>query len=417
MRKTPVSLLLRTLVALAALIASSSPGLAQMPDPRSMSGLAMPTADLPDGTVSVRVVRGQMTNNLQGIEVELHGAGATRTATTGVDGRAQFTGVPVGATVHAHAVLDGESLQTNDFEVPPQGGVRTLLVFSDPNGAPAGPAPPAAPVGAGEPAAGGIGLSLGGNSRIALEFREDVLQVFYLFEILNRTSEPIAPPSALIFDMPRGAEGTTMLEGATPQATARGTRVTVTGPFPPGATQLPVAFRIDAFGSTLELEQRFPLPYEMPAIAVQKVGDMRVASPQIARTQEAPIERSVFIMGTGPRLEAGQPFTLQLDGVPHQSRTPVYIALVLAGLVVALGCWIALQPGRVDAGAGRRGTLEARREQDLAALAALERQRRAGQIDESRYVARRVTLMARLERIYGELDVSGPPPGGQGVAA
>ena len=398
--RTPFVLALAALLAIAAAAAS-----AQMPDPRSMSGMAMPTADLPDGTVSVRVVRGQMSNNLAGVSVELHGAGANRTATTGEDGRAQFTGLPVGAQVHAHAVVDGESLQTNDFEVPASGGVRTLLVFTDRGGAAtAEPMPPAG----GGPAA--PGLSIGGNSRIALEFREDVLQVFYLFQILNRSAEPITPPSALIFDMPRGAEGTALLDGATPQANARGSRVTVTGPFPPGATELPIAFRLDAFGSQLRIEQYLPLPYEMPAIAIQKVGDMRVASPQIARTQEAPIETSVFIMGTGPRLEAGQPFVLELENVPHQSRTAVYVALGLAGAIVMLAAWLAVKPGRPDAAAGRRRALEARRDADLATLAALDRDHRAGRVEGSRYAARRAELVGRLERIYGELDAGGPTP-------
>jgi hypothetical protein len=390
----------------------------QAPDARSMSGLAMPTADLPDGTVSVRVVRGQMSNNLQGVRVELHGAGANRTAVSGEDGRAQFSGLPPGARVHAHATHEGEQLETDEFEVPARGGVRALLVFSEAGQAAASPAPDGG--GAAFHGAAGVGndpLSIGGNSRIALEFREDVLQVFYLLQILNRTSEPITPPSALIFDMPRGAEGTTLLEGATRQANARGTRVTVTGPFQPGVTELPVAFRLDAFGSTLSIEQRFPLPFEMMAIAVQKVGDMQVSSPQIARTQEAPIESALFVMGTGPRLEAGQPFTLQLTGVPHQNRTAVYLALFLAGAIVAIATWIALKPGRLDAVQARRRTLEARRERELAGLAALERQYRTGSIDEARYARRREAHMVQLEHIYGELDVRGETPGGQDAAA
>jgi hypothetical protein len=408
-------------VMLAAVLLAVSPVVdAQMPDARAMSGLAMPTSDLPDGTVSVRVVRGSMTNNLSGIRVELHGAGPARAETTGADGRAQFTGLPTGARVHAHAVHEGERLETSEFEVPATGGIRSLLVFSEPGQA-AAPPPASRDVEAtaapGAVPAGAEGLSIGGNSRVVLEFREDVLQVFYLLEILNRTGEPITPPSALIFDMPRGAEGTTLLEGATTQANARGTRVTVTGPFQPGVTPLPVAFRFDAFGSTVSLEQRFPLPFEMVAIAVQKVGDMQVSSPQVARTQETPIESSVFLMGNGPRLEAGHPFTLQLTGVPHHDRTPVYLALVLAAALVGLAAWMAIRPGGHDAAAARRRTLETRRERDLAALVTLERQYRAGGIDESRYADRRAMLVTRLESVYGELDESGAAPGGHGAAA
>ena len=35
------------------------------PDPRQMSGIPLPDAELNDGTVSVRVIRGQLSNNVQ----------------------------------------------------------------------------------------------------------------------------------------------------------------------------------------------------------------------------------------------------------------------------------------------------------------------------------------------------------------
>ena len=73
--------------------------------------------------------------------------------------------------------------------------------------------------------------------------------MFYLLEIVNRTGAAVTPASALIFDMPTGAEGTTVLEGSTKNASAKGTRVTVTGPFAPGVTPLQIAFRLDSLGS------------------------------------------------------------------------------------------------------------------------------------------------------------------------
>src|SRR5690606_10340678 len=81
---------------------------AQMPDPRMMHGQALPAGDLAPGTVTVRVVRESIANNLPGIDVELHGAGAVRRATTGLDGRAQFEGLPAGARVHVRTVVGGE---------------------------------------------------------------------------------------------------------------------------------------------------------------------------------------------------------------------------------------------------------------------------------------------------------------------
>ena len=55
-----------------------------MPDPKQMSGRPLPVGDLPVGTVTVRVVRGSMTNVVANQAVELTGAGAPLTATTNV---------------------------------------------------------------------------------------------------------------------------------------------------------------------------------------------------------------------------------------------------------------------------------------------------------------------------------------------
>jgi hypothetical protein len=48
----------------------------QMPDPKKISGVPLPVPDVPVGTITVRVVRGQISNILPGQTVELTGAGA-----------------------------------------------------------------------------------------------------------------------------------------------------------------------------------------------------------------------------------------------------------------------------------------------------------------------------------------------------
>src|SRR4029450_7359935 len=45
----------------------------QMPDPKQMSGIPRPVTDLPAGHVSVRLIRGQLSNNIQGHPVEIVG--------------------------------------------------------------------------------------------------------------------------------------------------------------------------------------------------------------------------------------------------------------------------------------------------------------------------------------------------------
>ena len=393
---------------------------AQMPDLATMSGMSLPVPALPDGTVTVRVVRDQITNNVSGVAVELHGAGDVRRATTGADGRAQFAGVPAGRQVHAVALVDGKRIESRQFDMPAKGGVRTILAAfsSSPAGAATAPPGGTAPGGATAPPGSGSSLSIGGNSRIAAEFSDDVLQMFYLFEIVNRTGAAITPASALIFDMPTGAEGTTVLEGSTKNATAKGTRVTITGPFAPGVTPLQIAFRLDALGSAATITSTFPLPMDVVSMAVQKIGGMTVSSPQVLRVQERPLDTSVFVMGMGPRLEAGAPLVLQLEGLPYKSLMPVYVALALATAIVGVAVWFMIFPGQFEAAGARRRALHERREKGLAALAALDAEHRAGRIDEAHYADQRTTLVAQLERVYGELDLEGATtPGGQGVAA
>ena len=64
-----------------------------MPDPKQMSGRPLPVGDLPVGTVTVRVVRGSMTNVVANQAVELTGAARPLTATTNAQGRAEFPGL------------------------------------------------------------------------------------------------------------------------------------------------------------------------------------------------------------------------------------------------------------------------------------------------------------------------------------
>src|SRR5262252_4795504 len=63
----------------------------QMPDPKQMAGIPRPVNDLPDGSISVRLIRGQLSNNIASHAVELHYAnGRVVKVSTDDAGRAQF---------------------------------------------------------------------------------------------------------------------------------------------------------------------------------------------------------------------------------------------------------------------------------------------------------------------------------------
>lgn len=376
-----------------------------------MAGTPLGAPELADGTVSVRVLREQLGNNVANHPVTLKGAQITRTATTDAQGRATFTGIEVGTVVVATTEVDGEALQSQEFDIPAKGGVRVALVaglkaLKEREQA-------AAAAGANEPPRQGI-VVFGGETRVIFEFQDDNLNAFYILDIINSARTPIDPGAPLVIELPKNAVGAAAMEGSSPLASVSGTRVTITGPFPPGTTAVQVAYTLQYDSDTVTIEQPWPAPVEEMFVAIEQVGALKISSPQLPDQQEADASGTKFLMARGPRLNANQPFTVTLSGLPHHDTTLQKLGVALALLVLGAGFWAALT------GAPARKTeiakLQARREKLFAELVELEQQRKAGRIDEKRYLAKRLNLSTQLERVLGELDRS-PSSGGEGVAA
>jgi hypothetical protein len=370
-----------------------------MPDPKQMAGIPRPVDDLPTGSVSVRLIRGQLSNNIADHPVDLvFGNGRVLTVKTDEAGRAQFDKLPGGSPVKAIAVVDGERLESQEFPAPAQGGIRLMLVATDKT-AGAGKQGGAAAV-TGQ-------VTLGNETRIVIEPGDEVVAVYYLLDIVNNTSTPVTPATPFRFDMPAGAQGTNVMEGSTPLAKANGMHVTVDGPFPPGKTFVQVACQLPVTAATLDITQIFPAPLERLAVLVKKVGDIKLSSAQIGRQQEFPNEGEVIIGAMGNAVAAGQPIALTLTDLPHHSMAPRYTALALAGVIVLGGIWAARQsqddPAAREA---ERKRLIARREKLLADLVRLENDYRNGRGDRARYASRREELVTSLETVYGALDDS-----------
>jgi hypothetical protein len=375
-----------------------------MPDPALMHGRAIPAADLPAGTITVRVVREAVTNNIVGQEVRLTAGGSTRTATTDDQGRATFGELAQGAEARAQATVDGEELVSEPIRIPASGGLRVILVAGLKKA-------PAAP-----PVRGSV--TLGPNTRILMEFRDDTLQVFYILEILNAASAPVDIGGPLILDLPTGAAGAATLEGSAPTATVSGDRVTITGPFAPGTTSVQIGFRLLYTSPTIAIAQRWPVPLEQLTVALEKVGAATMTSPQFSTVGEVNAESGTpFLLASGAAMPAGSTLAIELVNLPVHSPTPRYVALGLALTIIGIGAWFALTTRTRSADAHRR--LVARRDKLLAELAGLEDRRvRKGGLSASDE-ARRQRLVAELEQIYGELDESGlgPQGGGKDLAA
>jgi hypothetical protein len=372
-----------------------------MPDPKQMSGIPLPTPDVPAGTITVRLIKGSLSNPITDHPVELHGGGTPLKSTTNEVGRAEFTKLAAGSRVKAIALVGTERLESQEFAVPSAGGIRVMLVAADPQAAKRvdedrrlaqGPAEPGEVV-------------LGDQSRFVFELNDDGMSVFNILQILNTARTPVEPSQPIVFDLPEDAEGTALLEGSSPQATLVDRRITVQGPFAPGVTLVQFAYSLDYSGATLSVEQRLPAQLTELNLLAQKVGDMRLTSPQVAGQREMSAQGENYIVAQGPAIGTGDALSVTFNGLPHTPLWPRNVALGLAVLIVAMGTWGSLRRVRGAAVADdRRKLLQARRERLFSELTSLEEQHRTGSIEPERYSSSRHDLVRALERIYAELD-------------
>jgi hypothetical protein len=384
-----------------ALFLSGAVPAAQMPDPKQMSGMPLPVSDIPVGTVTVRLIRGQLTNPLPGETVELAGPGMSpRTAKSDESGRAQFTGLTPGTRVKASTTISGERIESQEFEVPSAGGIRLMLVATD--------------TAAGKPTEGGAGIPpsavvpgsvvLGPESRFVIEVGDDGLNVFNILQITNGARTPVQTKAPLMFELPADATGAGLLEGSAKNAVAEKGRIAVTGPFPPGNTVVQFAYTIPFGGDTMTIHQKLPVQMTQFTILAQKVGNMQLSSPQMEQHREMTAEGQAYILGRGPAVRAGDTVAMTLTGLPHEATWPRYLALTLAIAILAAGAFAARGREPAPDTSSRRRKLHADRDRLLGQLAALEDERRQGTIDEQRYAARRSDLIASLEGVYAQLD-------------
>ncbi|MEO7134994.1 MAG: hypothetical protein ABI024_12315 [Vicinamibacterales bacterium] len=382
----------------------------EMPDPSAIAGTPLPAPELPTGTVTVRVVKERMGNNVAGQDVTLMIGAAKRTLKTDGQGRAQFSGLTAGDTVQATTIVDGETLTSQEFAVPGNGGVRVALIA----GIAAAKAAEkrSAEAAAKEPARTGV-VEIGPESRIILEYQDDNLTVFYLLEIVNNARTPIDIGGPLLLKLPTGAAGASMMQGSSPRASALGDMLTITGPFAPGKTVAQVGFSLPQAKESLSIAQKWPVALAQVFVGIEKIGNMKVASPQLTDTRETNSDGQPFIMATGPRLNAGDTLVLNLTGLPAHSNIQRDVALAAAVIIFTLGAWFAISPGKAHA--AQDAKLNAHREKLLNDIVSMERKRRQQALSGADE-ARLQRLTTELERVIAELDRL-PKAGNEGAAA
>lgn len=388
-----------SILALAVCLAAGRASGQDMPDPSLIHGRALPAPELANGTVTVRVVREAIGNNVAGQAVRLTVGSTERTATTDELGRAEFTGLPAGQAT-ATATVDGEALTSQPFEVPTTGGLRVILVAGIARAAERKAAEEKEAAAA--PAVKGV-VVFGGNTRILAQFNSDNLDLYYVLEVLNGARTRVDTGAPIVITLPPGASGAAALDGSSRLASVSERAITISGPFPAGSTNVQVGFRLPYSGDQLRLQQQWPIALQQVTVGVEKVGNLSVASPQFTSvTDVRPDASSVYALGTGAALAAGSTLDVTISNLPHHSPVPRYVALSLAVGVVALGVWLSVSArgSRTDT----RHALTRRRDELLGQLTNLDTKQRAGGAEDERYRSRRERLTGELEQIYGELD-------------
>ena len=366
------------------------------PDPRRMSGIPLPDPQLSTGTISVRVIRGQMSNNVADHPVELTQGDELVTVNTDADGRATFLKLDPGSSASVSTVHDGVRLDSQQFSVPNQGGIRLLLVGED-----------VANVTSDEVVLPGE-ITLGSESRIAVELGEESVTVFYFLDIMNWQDVSVEPRSAVSVSVPEGAEGTTVLRESSPRSRVDGTTVSLPGPFAPGMTPLRMAYVLPYSGDRLAIEQQFSADLEALLVVVEKWGDMNIVSEQISRRADMGPDAiggdTTYIFGAGSRVQAGVPVAFEISGLPHHNRLPATLTLALSGVMLFAGILGAMSGVDDSVENSNFQRLEAKKNRLFQELVKLEYQRRTEKVGITKYSSRRATIIAAIEVVYRDLD-------------
>jgi hypothetical protein len=391
---------------------------AQMPDLSQMTGRPLPSGDLPAGTVSVRVVRGALSNNVAGVEVRLQDGEQTLAATTDANGRATFVNVAVGRPWRAVSTVDRERLESQTFTMPSAGGIRMLLVAglgaAAGTGSSAPTAPPGSPAGPGSPVPNASGppvpgdVTLGTQSRFVIELAEDSVEVYGLFDLVNVGPAPVQPAAPIVFQLPREGRNVTVLEGSSPQAKADGNRVVVSGPFASGATPVQLAYRYPHEGGRLRISQALPLRLGRTTVIVRKLPGLELQVTNAQGQRDVTVEGRTYLVANGGPIDARASLDLTIGGLPHHRTWPRTLAVALALAILIGGLLLAWRATPEAPDQEELKALRARRATLFEQLVSLERRRIGELADEPGLLARRSELMTTIQALDETLAATLP---------
>lgn len=316
-------------VVLLALIGSAWPSSAAaqiaMPNPKEISGVPLPAADVPAGSLTVRVIRGGFDKNVADQPVLFVVDGKSQTVKTDAQGRAQISGLKRGATIKASTVVENETLTSKDITID-NTGLRVVLVATDPEAAAREAEDKKL---AGGPAVRGT-VVLGPNTRVVVEPGDEVVTVFYVLDIVNSARAPVDLGGPLQLNLPEGARGAGVMDGSSPQGKIIGAHLTVTGPFAPGSTEVQIAFELPSDAGTKTIAQTWPVAVPEATVILQRSGGEDIQSEQLADRKETVNQGQPLVFARATALGAGGTLTFDVTGLAHHARWPRYLALTFA---------------------------------------------------------------------------------------
>ncbi len=303
-----------------------------MPNPKEISGVPLPAADLPAGSVSVRVIRGGFDKNIPDVPVVFTVDGVKRTMKTGADGRTEINKIKAGAIVTASATVDGATLTSQPVTIAAS-GVRFVLVAVDPDAALRAADDKRLASG---PAVNGT-VVFGPESRVVIEPGDEVITVFYVLDIINSARTPVDIGGPLMVQLPTGARAAGVIDGSSPQAKVNGPKLTVLGPFAPGTTSVQVGYELPTGSDSRVIVQKWPAPMPQASIVLQRMGAEELVSSQVTDQNATTSNGQRVIFGRVAAVPANGTFTVEVRGLAHHSRWPRNIALTLVLGLLAIG--------------------------------------------------------------------------------
>ena len=388
-------------------------------DVQDMAVRPLMVGELPVGTVTVRVGRGSLTNAAVGVDVVAtvaapDGKASARTEKTKADGRATFSGLPVGATFQAQTVVDDERLQTASFTIPTEGGARLMLVSKAEEGAentpPANPhaaahghgGTPAETVSdAGEGTSDPSVVRVSSSSKLLIDMREDSLAVMENL-VLENTSDRIfrAEHGGIAIPLPAEANGVEAIEGSSHLELDQGSTIFLREAIPPsgsprGPAQARFGFLLPIAGeNSVTFRQPMPFGIENPVVMVPESDHLKLTAPGLQalapQADDRGVQIQIFQLASVPRNGV---LSITVSGLPARSRVGQTIVTVLiAALLFAV-----LLGWRRPSVEKRPEKFRSRRDELFAELIEVERARQAAGSDDATLTQRRSELVAAIE--------------------